>query len=112
MMTKGLQGAARPIPVMISVALRWRALARAGAVAAGHVLAFPHAALVLVAIAGNLGYRLLAERTRRRTLVALVQASPGGTVVMMNDGPGGPAMWVRVGDGPRPLPLPEAWCEP
>jgi hypothetical protein len=39
------------------------------------------------------GYRLLAERERRKTLLA-----PPGTVVFVNKGPGGPAMWLKVGD--------------
>ena len=44
------------------------------------------------------GYRLLAERERRKTLVALALRAPGGTVVFVDKGPGGPAMWLTVGD--------------
>ena len=44
-----------------------------------------------------LGYRLLAERGRRKTLTAISQA-PANTVVFLGKGPGGPSMWVWVGD--------------
>jgi hypothetical protein len=80
---------------------RW-AVASAGA-AAVHVLAWPYTAAVLAVTAV---YRLLAERARRKTLVDLVSSAPAGTIVVMEKGPGGPAMWVRVGDGPR-FPRPE-----
>jgi hypothetical protein len=78
---------------------RW-AVASAGALTAVHVLAWPYTAAMLVLAAG---YRLLAERARRKTIVDLVTHAPGGTIVIMDGGPGGPAMWVRVGDDPRPL---------
>jgi hypothetical protein len=73
---------------------RW-AVAGAGA-AAAHVLAWPYTAAILAVTAI---YRLLAERARRKTLVDLVSRAPAGTIVVMEKGPGGPAMWVRVGDG-------------
>ena len=79
--------------------------ASAGA-SAVHVLAWPYTAVVLVVMAA---YRLLAERARRKTLVDLVSRAPAGTIVVMGKGPGGPAMWVRVGGGSQgPLP-PEVW---
>ena len=52
-------------------------------------------------------YRLLAERARRKTLVDLVSHAPAGTIVVMEKGPGGPAMWVRVGGGSQFPPRPE-----
>jgi hypothetical protein len=81
------------------------ALAGAGAAAAAHVLAWPYTVVMVAAAAG---YRLLAERARRKTLVALVTQAPGGTIAIMDGGPGGPAMWLRVGDGPKPVTA-EAW---
>lgn len=72
---------------------RW-AVASVGA-AAVHVLAWPHA----VVLAATAVYRLLAERSRRKTLVDLISHAPAGTIVVMEKGPGGPAMWVKVGDG-------------
>lgn len=72
--------------------------------AAIHMLAWPYTAVVAaVAIV----YRLSAERSRRETLVALVSQAPANTVVIMEKGPGGPAMWIRVGDG-MPAPQGEA----
>jgi hypothetical protein len=81
-------------------------MASAGAIAVAHVLAWPYTAVVLAATAF---YRLLAERVRRKTLVELVTRAPGGTIVVMEGGAGGPAMWVRVGDTTplRSMPLAE-----
>lgn len=45
------------------------------------------------------GYRLLAEWQRRKTLLALASQARAGTVVLVDKGPGGPAMWLKVGDG-------------
>ena len=84
--------------------VRW-AVASAGA-AAVHVLAWPYTAAILVLTAV---YRLLAERERRKTLVDLVSHAPAGTIVVMEKGPGGPAMWVRVGGGSQFPPRPEVW---
>jgi hypothetical protein len=80
-------------------------LASAGAVAV-HLLAWPYTAVVLTV---TVVYRLLAERARRKTLVDLVSHAPTGTIVVMEKGPGGPAMWVRVGDGLQVAPQPEVW---
>jgi hypothetical protein len=80
-------------------------VANAGVVAAAHIVAWPYAAVVLLIATG---YRLLAERARRKTLTALVTQAPAGTIVVMEGGPGGPALWLRVGDGPKPLAT-EAW---
>jgi hypothetical protein len=71
------------------------AVVSAGAMAV-HVLAWPYTAAALAATAV---YRLLAEQARRKTLVDLVSRAPAGTIVVMEKGPGGPAMWVKVGDG-------------
>jgi hypothetical protein len=83
----------------------WEAVASAGA-AAVHVLARPYAAVVLSVTAV---FRLLAERARRKTLVDLVTRAPVGTIVVMEKGPGGPAMWVRVGGELQVPPRPEVW---
>jgi hypothetical protein len=83
---------------------RW-AVASAGA-AAVQVLTWPYTAAVLAVTAV---YRLLAERARRKTLVDLVSHAPAGTIVVMEKGPGGLAMWVRVGDGLQFPPRPEVW---
>ena len=90
---------------MARLAVSWPAVAGAGA-AAVHVLAWPYAAVVLAATAV---YRLLAERARRKTLIDLVSHAPAGTIVVMEKGPGGPAMWVKVGDGPQFPPRAEVW---
>ncbi|MEU3570574.1 hypothetical protein AB0E96_19450 [Kitasatospora sp. NPDC036755] len=57
---------------------------------------------IVLALVGVLGVavRQLAEWQRRRTLVALVERSPLGTVVEQESGMGGPGMRVRVGTGP------------
>lgn len=43
-------------------------------------------------------YCVCAERVRQRTLIALVREAPNGTVVAQKGGPGGPEMWVQVGE--------------
>jgi hypothetical protein len=91
--------------IMIRLTVGWPAVASAGAVAV-HVLAWPYTAVVLAAA---VVYRLLAERARRKTLVDLVSHAPAGTIVVMEKGPGGPAMWLRIGDGPRFSPRAEVW---
>ncbi len=83
----------------------WGAAASAGA-AAVHVLAWPYTVALLAVRAA---FRLLAERARRKTLVDLVSHAPAGTIVVMEKGPGGPAMWVRVGGEIQFPPRPEVW---
>lgn len=78
---------------MTRLTVAWRAAGSAGAL---HVLACPYAAAVLAATAL---YRLLAEWQRRKTLIDLVSRAPANTIVVLEKGPGGPAMWVKVGDG-------------
>jgi hypothetical protein len=85
-------------------AVRW-AVASTGA-AAVHVLAWPYAAAILAVTAV---YRLLAERERRKTLMDLVSRAPAGTIVVMEKGPGGPAVWVKVGGELQFPPRPEVW---
>jgi hypothetical protein len=92
---------------MARLTVGWAAAAGAGATAV-HVLAWPYTAVVLAVTAV---YRLLAERARRKTLVDLVSHAPAGTIVVMERGPGGPAMWVKVGDGPQFPPRAEVWRE-
>ncbi|MFF2078400.1 hypothetical protein ACFVXG_27045 [Kitasatospora sp. NPDC058162] len=57
---------------------------------------------IVLALLGALGVavRLLAEWQRRRTLVALVERAPLGTVVVQESGMGGPGMRVQVGARP------------
>jgi hypothetical protein len=74
------------------------------AVITAHMTSWWAACTVIVVIFGILLYRLLAERERRKTLEATYLYAPAGTVVIQDEGPGGPPMWVRVGDGPRPEP--------
>lgn len=94
----------RDLLVMARWAINWPTVVGAGA-AAVHMLAWPYTAVVLAATAV---YRLLAERVRRKTLIDLVSHAPAGTIVVMERGPGGPAMWVKVGDGPQFPPRAEA----
>ncbi len=86
-----------------------RSVTRAGLVAVVHFLAWPYAVVAIFAAVIVLGYRLLAERVRRRTLIDLVTRAPSGTIVIMESGPGGPAVWIRVGDVCWVLPQAEAW---
>lgn len=76
--------------------------------AAAHLLTWPCAAALLSMVALGFCYRLLAERARRKTLVELVTRAPYGTEVIMESGPGGPAVSVSIGDKPRQLPPSEA----
>jgi hypothetical protein len=87
-------------------ASRWALASTAAATV--HVLTWPYTAAVLTVTAV---YRLLAERARRKTLVDLVSRAPTGTIVVMEKGAGGPAMWVRVGDGLQFPPRAEVWRE-
>jgi hypothetical protein len=54
--------------------------------------------LLGVLVIGLVG-RLLAEWQRRRTLVAVIQHAPGGTVIVQSRGRGGPAMRIEIGSG-------------
>jgi hypothetical protein len=45
-------------------------------------------------------FRLLVERSRRRTLVEVATRSPAGTQVVQDGSPDGPALWISVGSGP------------
>lgn len=49
-----------------------------------------------------LGYRVVAEHARRRTLIEVCAYAPSGTVIVQEAGPGGPAMRVWIGDRQRP----------
>jgi hypothetical protein len=60
---------------------------------------------MIVITFGFLLFRLLAERGRRKTLRVIAREAPAGTVVALGEGPGGPAMWVRVGDSHWPPPV-------
>jgi hypothetical protein len=78
-----------------------------------HVVSWWETGAATVALAGILIYRLLAERERRKTLEATYRHAPGGTVVILGEGQGGPPMWIGVGEGQRPeqpVPAPVIWC--
>jgi hypothetical protein len=68
-----------------------------------HVVSWWEACAVIVVWFGTLVYRLLAERERRKTLEATYRYAARGTVVVQGEGPGGPPMWIRVGDGQWPV---------
>ena len=82
---------------------RWLAAKRTSMVAA-YMIIRPPAPAVVITITALLAYRLLAERCRRYTLIAVLDHAPSGTVVQLDAGPGGPAMRMTVGEGPRQLP--------
>ena len=69
-----------------------------------HAVSWPVACEMVAALLILLGFRLVAERARRRTLIEACAYAPGGTVIFQEAGPGGPAMWVWIGDGQRPGP--------
>lgn len=52
---------------------------------------------MILALLCLLTYRLLAERSRRKTLIGLCENAPEGTVIVQSRGPGGPEMWMRIG---------------
>ncbi len=67
-----------------------------------HVVPWWQTAAAVAIPAGILIYRLLAERVRRKTLETTYRHAPAGTVVVLGEGPGGPPMWIQVGEGQRP----------
>ena len=87
----------------ISTAPAWGWAERAAPLAA-HAVSWWAVGAMTVVTFGTLLYRLLAERCRRKTLQATFRDAPGGTVVFQGKGPGGPPMWVWIGDDPRPEP--------
>lgn len=60
-----------------------------------HVLPWSACGVLLVTAAA----RVLAERSRRKTLLAITTQSPPGTVVAQERGAGGPRMVIQVGSG-------------
>jgi hypothetical protein len=83
----------------------WSAVVGTGTVVV-HVVAWPYTAALLTLRAA---YRLLAERARRKTLMDLVSHAPVGTIVVVDKGPGGPAMGIRVGGEVQVQPPMEVW---
>jgi hypothetical protein len=69
-----------------------------------HVVSWPAAGAVVMTVLAVLAYRLLAERERRKTLEATYRYAPPKTVVVLDDGPGGPPMRIWVGERERPQP--------
>jgi hypothetical protein len=69
--------------------------------AMGHTVAWRSAVLVVVVLIIIMVGRLLAESQRRRTLIAVIQHAPGGTVITQERGRGGPAMRIEIGTNPK-----------
>jgi hypothetical protein len=67
------------------------------------------AVIVVLAMLG-LAYRLLAERQRRATFDHIFTNAPEGSVILQEKSPAGPAMWVWVGESPRPVALERVKC--
>ena len=65
------------------------------------ILAAPHlwpiGVVLVLAEPVRLVHGLLAERARRRTLESLCERAPASTLIIQHQGPGGPAMTVRIG---------------
>ncbi|MFE1437132.1 hypothetical protein [Streptomyces sp. NPDC058739] len=59
--------------------------------------------LLVVAVVG-----VVAERSRRKTLVAVTTQSPPGTLVAQERGMTGSRMWIEVGAGAHELPESES----
>jgi hypothetical protein len=70
---------------------------------AAHHVTWPRVAAAAFFALAFITYRLLAERARRRTIVAILAAAPAGTVVIQKRGPAGPPLRIWVGDGLRPV---------
>ncbi|MEV0112652.1 hypothetical protein AB0H77_05245 [Streptomyces sp. NPDC050844] len=60
-----------------------------------HMLPWSACGVLLVTAAA----RILAERSRRKTLLAITTQAPPGTVVAQERGAGGPLMVIQVGGG-------------
>jgi hypothetical protein len=97
----GLLG--RPTSMRLSDA-RHQGWAELGTGLVAHAGSWPVACVMVAALLALLGYRLAAEKARRRTLAEACAYAPPGTVIVQKAGPGGPAMWVWIGDGQRPGP--------
>jgi hypothetical protein len=82
------------------------------ALLAAHAASWWTALAVAGVVLASLVFRLLAERSRRKTLEAAFRA-PARTLVIMDKGPGGPAMWVWVGENQSSeQPEPVTWVHP
>lgn len=81
---------------------RWEPAVSVAALAAAWTDGWPGTCAVVGAVALTAVYRLLAEQSRRGLLLDIYLNAPAGTEVVQDDGPAGPAMRVRVGNGSRP----------
>jgi len=81
---------------------RWEPAVPVAALTAAWTGGWPGTCAVVGAVALTVAYRLRAERSRRRLLLDIYLNAPAGTEVVQDDGPAGPAMRVRVGNGSRP----------
>ncbi|MFB6931389.1 hypothetical protein [Streptomyces chartreusis] len=57
-------------------------------------------------------YHLGAERSRRKTLVAIFRTAPADSIVVQGRGPGCPEVWIKIGAGARPDPSSLAQAAP
>jgi hypothetical protein len=67
-----------------------------------HAGLWPVASAMVAVLFTLLGYRVAAEQSRRRTVIEVCTYAPSGTVIVQEAGPGGPAMWVWIGNRQRP----------
>jgi hypothetical protein len=75
--------------------------AELGTVLVAHAGSWPVVCAMTAVLLVLLGYRLMAEQARRRTLIETCAYAPGGTVIIQEAGPGGPAIRVWIGGGQR-----------
>jgi hypothetical protein len=69
--------------------------------ALAHARSWKSVTLFLGVLVVGLVGRLLAEWQRRKTLVAVIQHAPDGTVIVQKRGCGGPAMRIEIGPAPN-----------
>jgi hypothetical protein len=85
------------VHMRISTALGGVGMGTGVALFPAHVVSWRSTCAVLVPLAAIVIYRLLAERGRRKTLEITYRFAPHDTVLVLGEGPGGPAMWIQVG---------------
>jgi hypothetical protein len=82
--------------VTIPVPDRWL-VARHISVLAVYAVARPSTVTVLELTIAFFVYRLLAERARRCTVMAVLERAPSGSTVLLESTPSGPEIWITVG---------------
>jgi hypothetical protein len=98
---EGSERLRRPIYMRLSNA-QHQDWAELGAGLLAHAISWPVACAMVTVLLISLGYRVVAERSRRRTLIEVCAYAPSGTVIVLEAGPGGPAMRLWIGDRQRP----------